>query len=165
MWNECIHYTSFTFYKPVYIFAGQGWILLNMQNVHSLYYLLLHFFPSMCPPPKKKTIALFILDFSLFSVPQNSNASIMRLNTMFSDQQAHGRTNRCKRMNGTQDTRVTPLLFTRSVMGFLMTTESKASVLRLIRKTVLFASIVSPSLPWGIRTHTDHRVITPCRPY
>ncbi len=107
------------------------------------------------PPPKKKTIALFILDFSLFSVPQNSNASIMRLNTMFSDQQAHGPTNGCKWMNGTQDTRVTPLLFTRSVMGFLMTTESKASVL----------SIVSPSLPWGIRTHTDHRVITPCRPY
>ncbi len=33
---------------------------------------------------------------------------------------------------------------------------------RLIRKTVLFYSIVSPSLHWGVRTHTDCRVSTPC---
>ncbi len=32
---------------------------------------------------------------------------------------------------------------------------------RLIRKMVLFDSIMSPSLYWGIRTHTDHRVSTP----
>ncbi len=25
-----------------------------------------------------------------------------------------------------------------------------------------FYSIVSPSLYWGVRTHTDHRVSTPC---
>ncbi len=31
---------------------------------------------------------------------------------------------------------------------------------RLIRKTVLFDSIVSPSLYWGVRTHTDHMVST-----
>jgi len=28
-----------------------------------------------------------------------------------------------------------------------------------------FDSIVSPSLYWGIRTHTDHRVSTPCWPH
>jgi len=30
---------------------------------------------------------------------------------------------------------------------------------------VLFDSIVSQSLYWGFRTHTNHRVGTPCRPY
>ncbi len=38
-------------------------------------------------------------------------------------------------------------------------------VSRLIGKTVLVDSIVSPSLYWGIRTHTDHRVSTPCWPH
>ncbi len=28
-----------------------------------------------------------------------------------------------------------------------------------------FYSIVSPSLYWGVRTHTDHRVSTPCWPH
>ncbi len=28
-----------------------------------------------------------------------------------------------------------------------------------------FDSIVSPSLYWGVRTHTDHRVSTPCWPH
>jgi len=32
---------------------------------------------------------------------------------------------RCHWMEFSQDTRVTPLLFTRSAMGFLMTTESQ----------------------------------------
>ncbi len=36
-------------------------------------------------------------------------------------------------------------------------------VLCLIRKTVLFDSIVSPSLYWGVRTHTDHRVVSGTR--
>ncbi len=36
-------------HKPIYISAGQGCsLLLNMQNVHSLYYLLLHLFASLC---------------------------------------------------------------------------------------------------------------------
>ncbi len=30
---------------------------------------------------------------------------------------------------------------------------------------LLFESIVSPSLYWGVRTHTDCRVSTPCWPY
>ncbi len=55
------------------------------------------------------------------------------------------------------------LLFMRSVMGFLMTTETQDPRFeRLIRKTVLFYSIVSQSLHWGVRTHTDCRVSTPC---
>ncbi len=59
-----------------------------------------------------------------------------------------------------QDTGVTPLLFTRSAMGFLMTTESQDLGLTSHPKDGAFYSIVSPSLYWGIRTHTDHRVST-----
>ncbi len=61
-----------------------------------------------------------------------------------------------------QDTGVTPLLFTRSAMGFLMTTESQDLGLTSHLKDGAFYSIVSPSLYWGVRTHTDHRVSTPC---
>ncbi len=65
-----------------------------------------------------------------------------------------------------QDTGVTPLLFTMSVMGFLMTTESQDLGLTSHPKDgALFDSIVSPSLYWGVRTHTDHRVSTPCWPH
>ncbi len=56
---------------------------------------------------------------------------------------------------------VTPLLFTRSAMGFLMTTESQDLGLTSHPKDGAFYSIVSPSLYWGVRTHTDHRVSTP----
>ncbi len=36
-------------HKPVYIFLqDRAALLLNMQNVHSLYYLLLHLFASLC---------------------------------------------------------------------------------------------------------------------
>ncbi len=55
-----------------------------------------------------------------------------------------------------QDTGVTPLLFTRSAMGFLVTTESQDLGLTSHPKDGAFYSIVSPSLYWGIRTHTDH---------
>ncbi len=54
----------------------------------------------------------------------------------------------------------TPLLFTMSVMGFLMT-ESQDLGLTSHPKDGAFYSIVSPSLYLGIRTHTDHRVSTP----
>ncbi len=57
-----------------------------------------------------------------------------------------------------QDTGVTALLFTMSVMGFLMTTESQDLGLTSHPKDGAFYSIVSPSLYWGFRTHTDHRV-------
>jgi len=63
-----------------------------------------------------------------------------------------------------QDTGVTPLLFTRSVLGFLMTTESQDLNLMFYPKAWACYSIVSPSLYWGFRTHTDHKVSTPCWP-
>ncbi len=47
-------------------------------------------------------------------------------------------------------------------LGFLMTTESQDLGLTSHPKDGSFDSIVSPSLYWGIRTHTDHRVSTPC---
>ncbi len=53
-------------------------------------------------------------------------------------------------------------LFTRSAIGFVMTTESQDLSLTSQPKMVLVDSIVSPSLYWGVRTHTDHRVSTPC---
>ncbi len=64
-----------------------------------------------------------------------------------------------------QDTGVTPLLFKRSAMGFLMTTESQDLGLTSHPKDGAFYSIVSPSLYWGVRTYTDHRVSTPCWPH
>ncbi len=60
-----------------------------------------------------------------------------------------------------QDTGVTPLLFTRSAMGFLMTTESQDLGLTSHPKDGAFDSIVSPVTILGVRTHTDHRVSTP----
>ncbi len=51
-----------------------------------------------------------------------------------------------------QDTRVTPLLFTRCAMGFLMTTESQDLGLTSHPKNgAFFDSIVSLSLYWGVR--------------
>ncbi len=41
-----------------------------------------------------------------------------------------------------------------------MTTESQDLGLTSHPKDGAFSSIVSPSLYWGIRTHTDHRVST-----
>ncbi len=58
-----------------------------------------------------------------------------------------------------------PYSFTRSVMGFLMTTEIQDLGLTSHLKDGAFYSIVSPSLYWGVRTHTDHRVSTPCWPH
>ncbi len=49
-----------------------------------------------------------------------------------------------------------PYSFTMSVMGFLVTTESQDLGLTSHPKDSAFYSIVSPSLHWGIRTHTDH---------
>ncbi len=48
-------------------------------------------------------------------------------------------------------------LFTRSTVGFSMTTESQDLGLT----SVLVDSMVSPSLYRGVRTHTDHRVSPP----
>ncbi len=56
----------------------------------------------------------------------------------------------------------TSLLFTRSAMGFLMTTECQDLSLMSHPKDGAFYSIVSPSLSRGVRTHTDHRVSTHC---
>ncbi len=62
-----------------------------------------------------------------------------------------------------QDAEVTPLtlLFSKDILGFLMTTESQDLGLTSHPKDGAFYSIVSPSLYWGVRTHTDHRVSTP----
>ncbi len=58
-----------------------------------------------------------------------------------------------------------PYSFTRSAMGFLMTTESQDLGFNVSsERRCSFDSIVSPSLYWGIRTHTDCRVSTPCWP-
>ncbi len=54
-----------------------------------------------------------------------------------------------------------PLLFLKDILGFLMTTESQDFGLTSHPKDGAFYSIVSPSLFWGVRTHTDHRVSTP----
>ncbi len=55
-----------------------------------------------------------------------------------------------------------PYSFSKDILGFLMTTESQDLGLTSHPKDGAFSSIVSPSLYWGIRTHTDHRVSTPC---
>ncbi len=51
--------------------------------------------------------------------------------------------------------------FSKDILGFLMTTESLELGLTSHPKDGAFYSIVSPSLYWGIRTHTDHRKSTP----
>ncbi len=53
-----------------------------------------------------------------------------------------------------QDTGLHPYSLTRSAMGFLMTTESQDLGLTSHPKDGAFYSIVSPSLHWGVRTHT-----------
>ncbi len=55
-----------------------------------------------------------------------------------------------------------PYSFSKDILGFLMTTESQDLGLTSHPKDGAFYSIVSPSLHWGIRIHTDHRVSTPC---
>ncbi len=52
--------------------------------------------------------------------------------------------------------------FSKDIRGFLMTTESQDFSLTSHPKDSAFYSIVSPSLHWGVRTHTEHRVSTPC---
>ncbi len=49
-----------------------------------------------------------------------------------------------------------PYSFSKDILGFLMTTESQDLSLTSHPKDGAFSSIVSPSLYWGIRTHTDH---------
>ncbi len=64
-----------------------------------------------------------------------------------------------------QDAGVTPYFFSKDILGFLMTTESQYLGLTSHPKDGAFYSIVSPSLHWGVRTHTDCRVSTPCWPH
>ncbi len=54
-----------------------------------------------------------------------------------------------------------PYSFSKDILGFLMTTESQDLSLTSHLKDGAFSSIVSPSLSWGVRTHTDHRVRPP----
>ncbi len=55
-----------------------------------------------------------------------------------------------------------PYSFSKDILRFLMTTESQDLGLTSHLKDGAFSSIVSPSLHWGVRTHTDHSVSTPC---
>ncbi len=57
------------------------------------------------------------------------------------------------------------LLFTRSAMGFLNDHRESGPRFNVSPKDGAFYSIVSPSLYWGVRTLTDHRVSTPCWPH
>ncbi len=61
--------------------------------------------------------------------------------------------------------RLHPYSFSKDILGFLMTTASQDHSLTSHPKDGAFYSIVSPSLHWGVRTHTDHRVSTPCWPH
>ncbi len=47
-----------------------------------------------------------------------------------------------------------PYSFSKDILGFLMTTESQDLGLTSHPKDGAFSSIVSPSLYWGVRTHT-----------
>ncbi len=60
----------------------------------------------------------------------------------------------------------TPLLFYDECHGILNDhRESEPRFNIATERRYSFDSIVSPSLYWGIRTHADHRVSTPCWPY
>ncbi len=48
---------------------------------------------------------------------------------------------------------------------FLWSQRGRTSVYHLIRRKLLVDSIVSPSLYWGVRTHTDHRGSTRSWPH
>ncbi len=58
-----------------------------------------------------------------------------------------------------QDTGVTPLIFYKKCHGILMIRESQVLGLTSHPKDGAFDSI---ALYWGVRTHTDCRVSTPC---
>ncbi len=51
-----------------------------------------------------------------------------------------------------------PYLFSKDILGFLMTTESQDLGLMSHPKDGAFSSIVSPSLYWGIRTRTKQSI-------
>ncbi len=51
--------------------------------------------------------------------------------------------------------------FSKNILGLLMTTENQDLGLTSHPKDGAFYNIVSLSLYWGVRTHTDCRVSTP----
>ncbi len=65
-------------------------------------------------------------------------------------------------MNLTRIPGLHPYSFSKDILGFLMTTESQDLGLTAHLKDGAFYRIVSPSLHWGVRTHTDCRKSTPC---
>ncbi len=65
-----------------------------------------------------------------------------------------------------QDTGVTPLLFYDECHGIFNDHRESGPRFNISsERRCSFVSIVSPSLYWGIRTHTDCRVSTPCWPH
>ncbi len=72
----------------------------------------------------------------------------------------------CQRREFGQDTGVTPLLFYDECHGiFNDHRESGPRFNVSSERWCFFYSVVSLSLHWGIRTHTDHRVSTNCWPH
>ncbi len=55
-----------------------------------------------------------------------------------------------------------PYSFSKDILGFVMTTESQDLGLMSHPKDGAFYSIVSPSIHWGVMTHTDHGVSPSC---
>ncbi len=66
-----------------------------------------------------------------------------------------------------QDAGVTPLLFFKEHLGIFNDHRESGPRFNISseRQCFFFYSIVSPSLYWGIRTHTDRRVSTPYWPH
>ncbi len=61
-----------------------------------------------------------------------------------------------------QDTGVTPLLFYKKCHMIFNDHRESGPWFNVSSERLLFDSIVSPSLHWGVKTHTDCRVSTPC---
>ncbi len=64
-----------------------------------------------------------------------------------------------------KDAGVTPLLFFERYPGIFNDHRESGPRFNVSSEGHFFDSAVSPSLYWGIRTHTDHRVSPPCRPH
>jgi len=61
---------------------------------------------------------------------------------------------------------ITPLLFRRTYWDFFNDhRESGPRIIVSSEGLCSFDSLVSPSLYWGVRTHTDHRLSAPCWPH
>ncbi len=59
-----------------------------------------------------------------------------------------------------------PYTFSKDILGFFMTTESQdLGLMSHLKDGALLQYSVPVTIYWGVRTHTDHRVSTPCWPH